>query len=433
MLRVTELFVAIGMLLIAGAVGGALVLALGLPRTEAAVAALAAFVVLVLYYLAVARARDRREAARQLVDLSRGIADLARQVGQQEQRLAALASGTEAAIQNLSATYQPLAAEVAELGAIVGQLTGSMGEGERIIAPAPTPAARFAAATGTAGPDGAGATQTGGPGSPVSSDENAAQAAFIRQALQSGAVDTYVQPIVTLPQRKVSCYEASSRLRNPGNPAPTDLLEAAEAAGLIGEVDVLMAFRCVRLARRINSGHENIAIFCKLARPTLSERETFARIADFMEANRALAPLLVFEFALASWRALRAREQEALSTLAGFGFRFCLDHVTDLRFDPRELAERGCAFVKAPAALILDQCGVAGRPEAQLPSELARVGIKLIAEKVEAEATVMDLLDLDVRYAQGGLFSPPRPVRSEVMVGNGDPGVLPAAASRVSH
>jgi cyclic-di-GMP phosphodiesterase, flagellum assembly factor TipF len=424
MLRVTELFVAIGMLLIAGALGSASVLALGLPRTEGAVVALAAFAVLVLYCLAVSRARDRGDQARQLVDLSRGIADLARQVGQQEQRLAALASSTETAIQNLSAINQPLAAEVTELGAMVRQLTGAIGGAEDVIASPPAFPAWPAAAAAAGGPDNA-----------MPSEGNTALIALIRQAIQSGGVDTYVQPIVMLPQRKVACYEASPRLRDPNSalPAASDFLQAAESAGLIGEVDLLMAFRCVRVARRLNSGHQNIAIFCNLARPTLSERETFARITDFMEANRALAPLLVFEFALASWRALRAREQEALSTLAGFGFRFCLDHVTDLRLDPRELAERSCAFVKAPAALLLDHRGGTGRPGAELPSELARVGVKLIAEKVEAESTVMDLLDLDVRYAQGGLFSPPRPVRSEVTVEGSDPSVLPTAASRVSH
>jgi cyclic-di-GMP phosphodiesterase, flagellum assembly factor TipF len=430
MFRLTELFVAVGMLLIAGALGTASVLALGLPRTEGAVVALAAFTVLVLYYLAATRARERREAARQIVDLSRGIADLSRQVGQQEQRLAALAGGSEAAIQNLSALHQPLAAEVAELRTVVGQLTGAIGGAEEILASAP---ASVRPAPAAAGPDGARATGVSASDRPVSSEANAALVAHIRQAIQSGSVDTYVQPIVTLPQRKVACYEATPRLRGASSTqaAPSDFPETAEGAGLAGELDLLMAFRCVRVARRINSGHENIAIFCNLARPTLSERETFARIADFMEANRALAPLLVFEFALASWRALRAREQEALSTLASFGFRFCLDRVTDLRLDPLELAERSCAYVKAPAALLLDQRG-AGRP-ADLASELARVGVKMIAEKVEAEATVMDLLDLDVRYAQGGLFSPPRPVRSEVTVDGADPAILPAAASRVSH
>ena len=391
MFRLSELFVAVGMLLIAGAIGSASVLALSLPRTEGAVVALAAFAVLVLYYLAATRARERREAA----------------------------------IQNLSALHQPLAAEVAELRTVVGQFTGAIGGAEEILASAPA-SARPAPAIAAAGPDAA-------TDRPASSEANAALVAHIRQAIQSGSVDTYVQPIVTLPQRKVACYEATPRLRGASStqPAPPDFLEAAEGAGLAGELDLLMAFRCVRVARRINSGHENIAIFCNLARPTLSERETFARIADFMEANRALAPLLVFEFALASWRALRAREQEALSTLASFGFRFCLDRVTDLRLDPLELAERSCAYVKAPAALLLDHRG-AGRP-ADLASELARVGVKMIAEKVEAEATVMDLLDLDVRYAQGGLFSPPRPVRSEVTVDGADPAILPAAASRVSH
>jgi cyclic-di-GMP phosphodiesterase, flagellum assembly factor TipF len=424
MLRVTVLFVAIGMLLMAGALGSASVLALGLTRAEGAVVALAAFTVLVLYYLAATRARDRRDAARQLVDLSRGIADLARQVGQQEQRLAALAGSSEAAVQNLSATTAPLVAEVAELGAMVRQLTGAMGGAEDIIASQPAFPASPASTPGT-----------GGSGDPVSPEGHAARVALIRQAIQSGGVDTYVQPIVMLPQRKVACYEASPRLHGPNSalPASSDFLEAAESAGLIGEVDLLMAFRCVRVARRLNTGHENIAILCNLARPTLSERETFARIADFMEANRALAPLLVFEFALASWRTLRAREQEALSTLASFGFRFCLDRVTDLRLDPLELAERSCAFVKAPATVLLDRRGGAGRPGAELASELARVGVKLIAERVEAESTVMDLLDHDVRYAQGGLFSPPRPVRSEVTVDGADPGVLPAAASRVSH
>jgi cyclic-di-GMP phosphodiesterase TipF (flagellum assembly factor) len=45
---------------------------------------------------------------------------------------------------------------------------------------------------------------------------------------------------------------------------------------------------------------------------------------------------------------------------------------------------------------------------------LARYGIELIAERIETETTVVDLLDLHVRFGQGFLFSPPRPVRAEV-------------------
>ena len=41
----------------------------------------------------------------------------------------------------------------------------------------------------------------------------------------------------------------------------------------------------------------------------------------------------------------------------------------------------------------------------------------MIAERIESEAVVVDILDYDVKYGQGFLFSPPRPVRPEVMQG----------------
>jgi cyclic-di-GMP phosphodiesterase TipF (flagellum assembly factor) len=39
----------------------------------------------------------------------------------------------------------------------------------------------------------------------------------------------------------------------------------------------------------------------------------------------------------------------------------------------------------------------------------------LIAERIESETVVVNLLDYDVRFGQGFLFSPPRPVRAEAL------------------
>jgi cyclic-di-GMP phosphodiesterase, flagellum assembly factor TipF len=44
---------------------------------------------------------------------------------------------------------------------------------------------------------------------------------------------------------------------------------------------------------------------------------------------------------------------------------------------------------------------------------LGRFGIDLIAERIEGERAVVDLLDFDVRFGQGFLFAPPRPLRPE--------------------
>ena len=166
----------------------------------------------------------------------------------------------------------------------------------------------------------------------------------------------------------------------------------------------------------------------------------FREITDFLEANRTLAPYLVFEFAQAAVREMGPIEEECIASLADLGFRFSMDHVTDLRMEPRELAERGFRFVKVPATLLLSR---ATAPQGDIhPADfsdlLGRFGIDLIAERIESEGTVVDLLDYDVRFGQGFLFSPPRPVRTEVLQGIADragpsapaPPPLPRAVER---
>jgi len=48
-------------------------------------------------------------------------------------------------------------------------------------------------------------------------------------------------------------------------------------------------------------------------------------------------------------------------------------------------------------------------------------GVDLIAERIESESMVIDLLDYDVRFGQGALFSPPRPVRADALQSLGEP------------
>ncbi len=54
---------------------------------------------------------------------------------------------------------------------------------------------------------------------------------------------------------------------------------------------------------------------------------------------------------------------------------------------------------------------------ADLADLLGRFGIELVADKIESEGMVVDLLDYDVRFGQGFLFSPPRPVRAQALQG----------------
>ena len=79
-----------------------------------------------------------------------------------------------------------------------------------------------------------------------------------------------------------------------------------------------------------------------------------------------------------------------------------------------------------PASLLLDpkQASAADIHPSDLSDLLGRFGIDLIAERIEGERAVVDLLDYDVRFGQGFLFAPPRPLRPE-----GAPAGSPAAAN----
>jgi cyclic-di-GMP phosphodiesterase, flagellum assembly factor TipF len=243
--------------------------------------------------------------------------------------------------------------------------------------------------------------------------------AMLLSAIEANRLDLYLQPMVTLPQRKVRFYEALTRLRT-GEGAtltPTDFLPYAEEAGLMPRIDNLMLFRCVQVMRRLQAKNREIGMFCNVSASTLIDPEFFPQFSEFMDANRALAPSLVLEFTQAAYRSFGPMENESLAALAGRGFRFSMDNVSDLRLEPRDLGDRGFRFLKVPASLLLDRTGatVSDIHPADLSGLLLRFGVELVGEKIESEGVVVDLLDYDVKYGQGFLFSPPRPVRAEIM------------------
>jgi cyclic-di-GMP phosphodiesterase, flagellum assembly factor TipF len=256
--------------------------------------------------------------------------------------------------------------------------------------------------------------------------------AVIRSAIDANRIDLYLQPIVTLPQRKVRYYEALSRLRGENGEVLTaaDFVPLAQQAGLMAKIDTLVIFRCVQVARRLLHKNRDVGLFCNLSESVLADMTAFHELHEFLEANRAIAPSIVLEFTQSALRSAGPIEHESLSALAELGFRFSLDNLNDLRIEAHDLAARGFRYVKIPGRLILDPQGVAADIHpADLSDLLGRFGIDLVAEKIESEAVVVDLLDCEVRFGQGFLFSPPRPIRADALQGIADRGEVAAASA----
>jgi len=422
MLRIGAIFVAICMVLIAASLGGLLFLVLKVDARTAALVALAALIGMALYSTISNRLADRAALGDQIADLSRGTADLARQVAEVSRRLNTVESRVSNTANSARGAVDPIAAEIGELGGLVRQIAETVAAHEAVLQRqgAVLPPAAEAAPDMTLALSEHDAVSGAGVFRGLSRD---GVVELIAKAMEEDRIDLYLQPIVTLPQRKVRYYEAVSRLRTPaGEIIPAlDFIEYAESAGLMPKLDNMLLFRCVQVTRRLQMKNRDVGLMCNISATTLTDPVYFKQMLDFMDANRALAGALTLEFTQGAYRAFGPIEQESLAALAERGFRFSMDHIIDLRMEAKDLADHGFRFLKVPAALLLNKTANAQsdiHPE-DLADLLARSGIDLIAERIENENMVVDLLDYDVRFGQGFLFSPPRPVRTEALQGEG--------------
>jgi cyclic-di-GMP phosphodiesterase TipF (flagellum assembly factor) len=443
MIRISTIFIAICMVLVAASLGLILYSVAGISGPESAIVALTALTFLILYNAVSMRLRDRSDVGGQIADLSRGTADLARQVAEFGRRLAAVEGRLTSANSAGADRIQSVVNEIGELGGLVRQLATSVASHEDMLASVQAQVAAVPtamAATKEFSPLGAEEPQfVAGPAAgpaPVATASAETPASrsqtqmlnAVRSAVEENRLDIYLQPLVTLPQRKVRYYEAVTRLRDDKDQviAAEDFIGVAESAGLIGRIDHAVMLRCIQVLRRLMVRNKEVGVFCNVAAGTLSNTAMFSQCLDFLDANRALAPSFVLEFKQSTFRRLGPTETEHLASLAQRGYRFSIDHVTDLRFEPRELADRGVRFIKVPAALLLDpkQSSASDIHPSDLSDLLGRFGIDLIAERIEGERSVVDLLDFDVRFGQGFLFAPPRPLRPEGAP-NGGPSAAP--------
>jgi cyclic-di-GMP phosphodiesterase TipF (flagellum assembly factor) len=442
MIRISTIFVGVCMALVAGSLGMVLYAMAGVSGYESGIVALAALTVMILYNAVSMRLRDRSESSAQVADLSRGTAELARQVAEFGRRLAAVEARLTSSQSANQDRVEEMVGEIGELGTLVKQLATSVATHEDMLAspPAAAPVVLPQAPPVRVGPRSDMPAATTGVSTvatlPVTAPaprDNAQWAAMIGSAVADNRIDIYLQPMVTLPQRKVRFYEAMTRLRDDKDQVivADDFIGVAESAGLMGQIDHIVMLRCMQVLRRLMVRNKDVGVFCNVAAATLSNAETFAQCIDFLDANRALAPSFVLEFKQSTFRSLGPIESEHLAALAQRGYRFSIDHVTDLRIEPRDLADRGVRFIKVPAALLLDPGQTSGSDihAADLSDLLGRFGIDLVAERIEGERAVIDLLDFDVRFGQGFLFAAPRPLRPEAPSG-GAPSTPPEPAAK---
>ena len=237
---------------------------------------------------------------------------------------------------------------------------------------------------------------------------------IMSQAIEAGRLDLYLQPTVTLPERRPCYFEALTRIRTKSDAIilPGSYLRVAESSGLIPLVDNVLLVKSVQTLRKLGSDSRIRGVFCNISIKTLLDPEFFPELVEFMEENSSLSESLIFEVGQPALLSLDDTELGALDTLAALGYGFSLDHVSDFDVEFASLRDRAFRFIKIDARTFLDDLEAKGSrfSASEIKRALGDFDIKLIVEKVEDEAQVAKLLDLGVDLAQGHLFGKPKPM-----------------------
>lgn len=234
----------------------------------------------------------------------------------------------------------------------------------------------------------------------------------VHRAIEYNKLDVFMQPIVTLPQRRTLFYELYGRLRVESGiyANARDYLNVTTEEHIVSNLDTLLLSGALQILKtQQRRSNEEISFFLNIRPFTLRSPIFMEHLLPLLSKHHHVARAMIFEMRFSDFLMLSPAEKKILSGLHQIGCRFSVDHIHHMPEDIKYLNRRGVSFVKLNAQMILQE----GRGEEGFSSLLSHKhnlevnGIDMIVEKVESEDAVLEILDYDIKYAQGFLFGKP--------------------------
>lgn len=381
----------------AAAVGAAAYFGLTFTPAEAILAAVVFGCVCVVLLERTLRQRAENRLEKAIEDLSRLLATDAQAGAVLGQRINAMAD------LNAGARLEGVEADISVLGTVIRQVAEAVAEMEdrnakpagrerMIAAPAPQPVAR--------------------------EPEPIIPLEMLRQAIAENRLIYHIQPVVTLPQRRPQGYDLVPRLMledgdlaDRGHFLPRrggeDVLRHIEGAGLV---------EAITISRRSRTGGQPVTLYIPLSRATLGDSTASEQLIVSLEANRAIAPGLIFTISETDWRSLTTGERAIADAVAKKGAGFSISGVKSLRVDIAELAAQGVRSLRVDAARFIEEPEVFTDFHASdIANYIARFDVRLLGTGIASESQIVELLEDGITLVQGPHIAAPGPVRPDLM------------------
>ena len=342
------------------------------------------------------RAENRLERA--IEDLSRLLATDAQAGAVLGQRINAIADieagsrleGVEADISVLGTVIRQVAEAVAEMEERAPK-AAPMGRERMIASPPPPPAPR--------------------------EPEPIIPLEMLRQAIAENRLIYHIQPIVTLPQRRPQGYDLVPRLMlEDGDLADrADFMPRRGGEDVARHIEGMGLVEAVTISRRARTNGQPITLYIPLSRATLGDSSAAEQMLVALDANRAVAPGLIFVMGDADWNGLNTAERAVAEAIAKKGAGFSIAGVKSLRVDVADLAARGVRSLRIDAGRFIDEPhAFTDFHASDIADYVARFGVLLLGTGINGESQIVELLEDGITLVQGPYVGAAGPVRPEL-------------------
>lgn len=383
--------------LAAVAIGAAAYFGLTFTPSEAMLAAVVFGCVCVVLLERSLRQRAENRLERAIEDLSRLLATDAQAGAVLGQRINAMTD------LNAGARLEGVEADISVLGTVIRQVAEAVAEIEdRVAKPAAPARDRMIAAP-----------------PPVAREPDPTiPLEMLRQAVAENRLIYHIQPVVTLPQRRPQGYDLVPRLMLEDG----DLADRADFMPRRGGEDVLRQIEgtglveAITICRRARTSGQPITLYIPLSRATLGDSASSEQLIVSLEANRAIAPGLIFVIGELDWQSLTTGERAIADAVAKKGAGFSIANVKSLRVDVAELAAQGVRSLRIDAARFIDEPEVFTDFHASdIANYVARFDVKLLGTGIANESQIVELLEDGITLVQGPYIGAAGPVRPDLV------------------
>jgi cyclic-di-GMP phosphodiesterase TipF (flagellum assembly factor) len=383
--------------LAAAAIGAAAYFGLTFTPAEAMLAAVVFGCVCVVLLERTLRQRAENRLEKAIEDLSRLLATDAQAGAVLGQRINAMAD------LNAGSRLEGVEADISVLGTVIRQVAEAVAEIEdRVAKPAASGRDRMIAAP---------------PPPVVREPDPTIPLEMLRQAVAENRLIHHIQPVVTLPQRRPQGYDLVPRLMMEDG----DLADRADFMPRRGGEDVLRQIEgtglveAITICRRARTSGQPITLYIPLSRATLGDSAASEQLIVSLEANRAIAPGLIFVIGEIDWQSLTTGERAIADAVAKKGAGFSIANVKSLRVDVAELAAQGVRSLRIDAARFIDEPEVFTDFHASdIANYVARFEVKLLGTGIASESQIVELLEDGIALVQGPYIGAAGPVRPDL-------------------